>query len=182
MEKKGMIHIYCGEGKGKTTAAIGLTIRAIGYGYKVMYMQFMKPVNTKELAVLKTIDGITVETADENEKFSFQMTESEKANKKKHNEERFMQVVNRISEEGNYNMFVIDECLDCIGAGLLEENLVLDFLKNKPNDLEVVMTGRSPSSTVINLAEYVSRIEKVKSPYDKGICSKTEICGEGVIA
>ena len=81
----------------------------------------------------------------------------------------------KATEGGAYDMLVMDETLGAIEAGLLDEKVVIDFLKNKPEHLEVVLTGRYPSDELVELADYVSRIDKVKHPYDRGIKARKGI-------
>lgn len=170
----GLIHIYCGEGKGKTTSAVGLTVRASGYGLKVLFMQFLKTGTSSELKVLKTLDGVTVMSTKHVTKFSFQMTEEEKAEVRRLNAAELQEAI-RIAIDENYDMIVFDEILGAIEAGLLDEKPVLEFLKNKPEHLEVVLTGRYPSDELVEMADYVSRVDKVKHPFDKGIPARAGI-------
>lgn len=177
MRKKsdlGLVHIYCGDGKGKTTAAVGLTVRAQGFGLKVLFMQFLKDGNSSELKVLRTLDNITILGAKPIKKFTFQMSEEELAETKRVSAEQLKEAVDSVME-GDYNLLVLDEALGSIEAGVLDENLLLDFLKNKPEKLEVVITGRVPSEKMMEAADYVSRIEKVKHPYDQGIPARKGI-------
>ena len=171
----GLIHIYCGEGKGKTTCSVGLTVRASGYGLKTLFMQFLKSGDSSELKVLKSLDNVTVLGTKPIKKFSFQMTEEEKEETRQVNAQQFNDMLNMLEEAGDYNMLVLDECLGAIETGLLEESLIVDFLKNKPEHLEVVLTGRYPTDTLVELADYVSRIDKVKHPFDKGIPARAGI-------
>lgn len=170
----GLVHIYCGEGKGKTTCSVGLTVRAAGYGLKVLFMQFLKSGDSSELKILKSLENVTVMGTKPIRKFSFQMTEEEKAEVRRVDAEQFSQVVDLIKDE-DYNMLVLDECLGAIEAGLLDESLIVEFLENKPEHLEVVLTGRYPSDRLVELADYVSRVDKVKHPYDKGISARAGI-------
>lgn len=177
MRKKsdlGLVHIYCGDGKGKTTASVGLTVRAQGFGLKVLFMQFLKDGNSSELNVLRTLDNITILGAKPIKKFTFQMTEEELAETRRVSAEQLKEAVDLVMD-GDYNLLVLDEALGSIEAGVLDENLVLDFLKNKPEKLEVVITGRVPSEKMMEAADYVSRIEKVKHPYDQGIPARKGI-------
>ncbi|OYP03393.1 hypothetical protein CG709_10440 [Lachnotalea glycerini] len=97
--QKGLIHIYCGNGKGKTTAAMGLTIRAAGYGMKVLIYQFMKNNKTSERIILQTISNITIIDGLEQEKFSFQMTTEEKMLRKEFYTEKFLEITKKAVEE-----------------------------------------------------------------------------------
>ncbi|MDO4298932.1 MAG: cob(I)yrinic acid a,c-diamide adenosyltransferase [Lachnospiraceae bacterium] len=177
MEKKrptGLIHIYCGDGKGKTTTGMGLCTRAAGCGYRVLIYQFMKDNSTSERNVLKLSENITIIDGLPQEKFSFQMTPEEKAQRKAYYEEQFRAVTRRAAEE-NYDVLFLDETIYTIRAGLLSEELVLDFLKSKPQHLEVILTGQGPSQALIDAADYVSEIRKIKHPFDQGICARKGI-------
>lgn len=170
----GLVHIYCGEGKGKTTCSVGLSVRACGYGLHVLFMQFLKSGDSSELKVLKSLPGIDVLGTKPIKKFSFQMTEEEKAETRRINAEQFADMV-KMLENDHYDMLVLDEVLGAIEAGLLDDQLIVNFLKNRPEQLEVVMTGRYPTEELEELADYVSRIDKVKHPYDKGIPARAGI-------
>lgn len=170
----GLVHIYCGEGKGKTTCSVGLTVRACGYGLHVLFMQFLKSGDSSELKILKSLPGIDVLGTKPIKKFSFQMTEEEKAETRRINAEQFADMV-KMLENDHYDMLVLDEVLGSIEAGLLDDQLIVNFLKNRPEQLEVVMTGRYPTEELEELADYVSRIDKVKHPYDKGIPARAGI-------
>lgn len=164
----GLIHIYCGEGKGKTTAAVGLTVRAASFGYKVLFVQFLKSGTSSELKVLKAIDNITVCGTKPVGKFSWQMTEDEKAETRRESQKQLEYVRELIEKEG-YDLLVMDEILGAIQTEMAEESHVLELLKDKPEHLEVVMTGRYPTDSLVKIADYVSRVDKVKHPFDKGI-------------
>ena len=170
----GLVHIYCGEGKGKTTCSVGLAVRASGYGLHVLFMQFLKSGDSSELKVLRSLSGVEVLGTKPIKKFSFQMTEEEKEETRRVNAEQFADMV-KMLEHDHYDMLVLDETLGAIEAGLLDEQIIVDFLKNRPAQLEVVLTGRYPSDQLLELADYVSRIDKVKHPYDKGIPARAGI-------
>lgn len=170
----GLVHIYCGEGKGKTTCSVGLSVRACGYGLHVLFMQFLKSGDSSELKILKSLPGIDVLGTKPIKKFSFQMTEEEKEETRRINSEQFADMV-KMLENDHYDMLVLDEVLGAIEAGLLDDRLIVNFLKNRPEQLEVVMTGRYPTEELEELADYVSRIDKVKHPYDKGIPARAGI-------
>lgn len=170
----GLIHIYCGDGKGKTTTGMGLCARAAGYGYRVLIYQFMKDNSTSERSVLGLSENITIVDGLAQEKFSFQMTTQEKAERKSFYEEQFRTVTKKACKE-HYDILFLDETIYTIRAGLLDESLVLDFLKNKPEQLEVILTGQGPSDAMIAAADYVSEIRKVKHPFDQGIPARKGI-------
>ncbi|WP_099467343.1 cob(I)yrinic acid a,c-diamide adenosyltransferase [Konateibacter massiliensis] len=167
----GKIHIYCGDGKGKTTSAMGLAIRAAGFGMKVLIYQFMKDNTTSERNVLNQISNITIVDGLEQEKFSFQMTEQEKAERLRFYTDKFKEITRRAEAE-QFDMLLLDEVIYTIRAGLISEEMILSYLKEKPEDLEVVMTGNSPSAALLDAADYVSEIKKIKHPFDQGLSAR----------
>lgn len=169
--QKGFIHIYYGDGKGKTTTSMGLAVRAAGYGMKVIVYQFMKNNKTSERNILNTIANITIINGLDEEKFSFQMTDEEKKEHKQFYMSKFKEVTNKAVKE-KYDMLVMDEIIYTLRAGLLEERIVLEFLNSKPESLEVVLTGNGPSEKLIEAADYVSEIKKIKHPFDQGITAR----------
>lgn len=172
--KLGLIHIYTGDGKGKTTAALGLILRASGRGLHVVLGQFLKGRETGELHTLSLLPGVKVFRGKPLTKFSFQMNEQEKAEVlQSHNE--FIQELAWYCRQEETDLLVLDEVIGACGTHLLDESLLIDFLKNKPEHLEVVMTGRSPSPELLELADYVSEICKRKHPFDKGIPAREGI-------
>lgn len=171
----GLIHIYCGNGKGKTTAAMGLGIRAAGCKKKVLLTQFLKSNKTGELNSIEKlkeyfhfIPGVPVG------KFSWNMNDEEKANAKIEHTERFKVITQKAIDE-KYDILILDELVATINLDFIPVSLVLDFLKNKPTGLEVVMTGRDPKSELIEIADYVSEINAIKHPFEKGIPSRVGI-------
>lgn len=171
----GLIHVYCGNGKGKTTAAMGLGIRALGREKKVLLTQFLKDSESGEISVLEKLGsnfevfkGIPVKKF-----FKFMSPEEQMVTRKEH-EERFRTVVNKAIDE-NVDLLILDEIVAATNLELVPLNEVLEFLKNKPTGLEVVLTGRNPDEKLIELADYVSEIKAVKHPYEKGITSRIGI-------
>ena len=173
-EKTGLIHIYCGDGKGKTTTGMGLCARAAGYGLHVLIYQFMKDNSTSERAVLQLSEHITIVDGLAQEKFSFQMTPQEKEQRKAYYENQLRAVTDKARKE-DFDVLFLDEVIYTIRAGLLDEALLLDFLRSKPERLEVILTGQGPSQALIDAADYVSEIHKVKHPFDRGIPARRGI-------
>lgn len=169
---KGLIHIYCGDGKGKTTAAAGLAIRAAGNGLQVLFVQFMKNGPSGELKSFERFDNIAVLRGEGSAKFAWDMNDSEKAEA-----QRMQEAIleNAAGQAGRYDMLVLDEVIGTCGAGFLEIQKLYDFLDHKPEKLEVVLTGRNPDGELIRRADYVSEIKKVKHPYDRGIHARKGI-------
>lgn len=170
----GLVHIYEGDGKGKTSAGVGLSVRCAGSGQKVLYTQFLKDDKSSELKVLEQIPGITVEHCRESFGFTFQMTPEVRERAVSYYTEHFRHVT-KLAKEGGYRLLVMDELIASYNLDMVERQEVLKFLDEKPRELEVVMTGRDPAGELLKRADYVSRIEKVKHPFDKGIPARLGI-------
>lgn len=170
----GLVHIYCGDGKGKTTSAVGLAVRCAGSGSRVLFYQFMKPETSSERKVLKQIPEVTVLSGYTISKFSFAMTDEEKAEAAVGYQKQFADIV-QLLEKGEYQMVILDEIMSCINCGFLPLEAVLDWLKNRPDGLEVVMTGRDPAPCLVECADYVSEVQKQKHPFDHGVRARKGI-------
>lgn len=166
---KGLIHIYTGNGKGKTTAAIGLGVRACGSGMRVLMVQFLKSMPTGEMAALKALEpNFILHRGTKQKKFTWQMNESERLQTAAQQKAIFEFAVNN-AISGACDLLILDEVLGAISTGMLEKGSLLELIKNKPVDLELVLTGRGASDELIELADYVSEIKAVKHPACKGI-------------
>ena len=174
MKSTGLVHIYCGDGKGKTTTGMGLCARAAGFGYKVLIYQFMKDNKTSERKTLENQENITWLDGLEQEKFSFQMTEEEKRERREFYNSQLEMVTKKAVDE-EYDVLFMDETIYTIKAGLLDEEKVLEFLDQKPEHLEVILTGQGPSKALMERADYVSEICMRKHPYQKGIPARKGI-------
>lgn len=171
----GLIHIYCGDGKGKTTAAMGLGIRCAGREKKVILTQFLKDNNTGELLSIEKIgDNFQVIKGEPVKKFFKFMTKEEQVHTREEHEKRFKYVTLKAIKE-NFDILILDEIIAATNLNLVPLNDVINFLKNKPKGLEVVLTGRNPDERLIELADYVSEIKAIKHPYEKGINSRIGI-------
>lgn len=171
---KGLIHIYCGDGKGKTTAATGLAIRAAGYGMKIVYVQFLKDGTSSEFNILNKVNNINIIVFRKKLGFSWNMNEETKVIAKEGYTKILEEGINE-AIQSNAKMIVFDEIMSAISCGFVPEEKVIEFLKEKPEDLEVVLTGRNPSEELIEMADYVSEVKKIKHPFDSGIESREGI-------
>lgn len=169
---KGLVHIYFGDGKGKTTAAMGLAVRAAGSGFNVLILQFLKNGKTGELASLKRLENVTVIRGKGGMKFVCNMSEKEKKEALRIHTENLKEAMEQAE---NYQMVILDEALGACACGLLDHNLLCGFLDNKPEGLEVVLTGRNPSQELLDRADYISEIKKLRHPYDKGVLARKGI-------
>ena len=170
----GLIHIYCGEGKGKTTAAVGLSIRAAGAGKKVLFAQFLKDGSSSEIAVLKEVKNIETRHCVTVNGWFRNMTDEEKA-RAKSDYSHFLENLFLEAKESGCGLLVLDEVLAACNFGLVSEEALLAFLKTRPEELEVVLTGRSPSPDFAAGADYITEMKKLKHPYDRGITARRGI-------
>ena len=163
--EQGLIHIYCGDGKGKTSAAIGLAVRAAGSGLKVLFT---------ELAILDDISQIKVLHLEKSYGFFKNLSEE----KKQEVRETYLRLWRAIELEiltGRYDVLVIDEFMAAYKYDLIPKEEAIEFLEKKPKELEIVLTGRNPDEKLVELADYVSEIKKVKHPFDQGIYARKGI-------
>jgi len=168
----GLIHIYCGDGKGKTTAAIGLAVRAAGAGKKVVFTQFFKDGSSSEIKVLQGVENIQILHCNTVRGFWKRMTDAQKARASADYTQLFSDVT-RLAMDAD--LLVLDEIIAACNHGAVTEVVVADFLRSKPERLEVVLTGRNPSEHLLRLADYVTQMQKSKHPYDRGIAARKGI-------
>ena len=166
-----MIHVYYGDGKGKTTAAVGLAVRAAGSRMKVLFVQFLKTEFSGERGILHDIPNVTITSCPLELKFTCEMSETEK--------QQAAVVFRGIFERSaatalsdRYDMIVLDEIFDVIGEGMISESEVFEFIANAPKSIEIVMTGHNPRERFIEEADYVTEFHKIKHPYDRGITGR----------
>ena len=169
--KKGFIHVYTGNGKGKTTAAIGLGIRAIGEGLKVVMIQFMKGRRYSELDALQQIKNFTVVQFGRDEFVSKEKPEQIDIDLAR----KGFSYAKDIILNGRYDLVILDEINVAVEFNLISPKDVIELLKNKPESLELVLTGRYASSEIIKHADIVSEILEIKHPYQKGVQSRKGI-------
>lgn len=170
----GLVHIYTGEGKGKTTSSVGMGVRAISHGLKVCYSYFSKNPALYGITEVNTLEklGATIIGQDnEHPSFNRSVTHTRHSEIAK---EGFENLKKLISQE-YFDMLIMDEVLISVGQRFIDESDLVSFIKNKPKNLELVMTGRDASDELIDLADYVSYIGMVKHPYEKGIAGREGI-------
>ena len=152
--EKGLIHIYCGDGKGKTSAATGLAVRAAGCGKQVLFARFLKNEESGELEILDRIPEIHVIHLERSFGFYRTLTEEEQAEVRQMYEALWQDIVRR-AETDVYDVLVMDEFMAAYNYGLIGHDAAFAFLREKPERLEVVLTGRDPDGDLVELADYV---------------------------
>lgn len=174
--EKGLIHIYTGEGKGKTTAGLGLCLRAAGTGRKVLIARFLKTNHSGELTALSRFDNVDLIANEQSFGFSVKWKDDPEARGKA---EAYYGAMLReaLSKavSGGYDVLFLDEIMASLRLGVVDAAALMDFLQNKPEKLEVILTGRDPLPELVELADYVSEIKKIKHPFDRGIRARKGI-------
>ena len=168
----GLLHIYCGDGKGKTTAAMGLAVRCAGSGRKVLLVQFLKDGKSSEFASLDRVPNI--ETVPQTRIFGFSWTRTpeEKAEAGVYYTGLLEDAFRRC---GEFDLLILDEVLGACSTGMVDEGRLLELLERKPDALEVVLTGRGPSQALQDRADYVTEMKMVKHPFEKGVPAREGI-------
>lgn len=163
----GLVHVYCGDGKGKTTAAIGLAVRAAGAGMKVCFCQLMKTGDSSELEPLGKINGIELRLSKNEFGFTWKMSEDEKKSLTRLNNQVLEELIDSISTK-KYDVVVFDEIMSAYNNCLIDKERVIYMLDNHEG-VELVLTGRNPEKEISERADYVSEMKKLSHPYEKGV-------------
>lgn len=161
-----MLHLYFGNGKGKTTAATGLALRALGHGKKVVIVQFLKDGTSGEIAPLRRLGAAVF--ACPNAKFTWLMTPQEKADALAHNTQTLENALQMPCD-----LLILDEACAALRAGLLPETLLQKAVLNAP--YEAVLTGRDPADWMLQNADYITEFTARRHPYEKGIPAREGI-------
>lgn len=175
--KHGYIQVYTGDGKGKTTASLGLAMRALGRCWKVLIIMFTKGGN--DYGELNSFRNLS-------EKISQNLTIVQagldrivySANKNENDEteiKKGWELAKNAIKNDEYNLIILDEANIAIDLGFIDLDEVIEVLKNKPEDMEIVLTGRNANPKIIELAHLVSEIKPVKHYWDTGIAARKGI-------
>ncbi|MBW2969181.1 cob(I)yrinic acid a,c-diamide adenosyltransferase [Candidatus Woesearchaeota archaeon] len=193
MKNLGLVQVYTGEGKGKTTCSLGLSLRAVGQGYKIYMIQFLKSGDTGELfSVKKYIPNMTLvqfgkeaitdtqlkmfefdgqgELKESGGDYNFLPDQAEKEPARRALEHAF-----NIVNSGDYNIVILDEINCAMHKGLIEIESVLKLIDTKPENVELILTGRDAPHQIIERADLVSEIKMRKHPWEKGIDARRGI-------
>lgn len=166
-EHLGLVHVYTGDGKGKTTAALGLCARAVGHGYSAMIVQFMKTGGTYGENFLR-LPGLTVIPAGHDcLVFSQEITQADRDKAAEG-----LAVARHALSAGEFDIVVLDEVSVAIKFGLLRVQDVVEAVISRHPGVEVVLTGRKAPQELLDLADYVSEVAAVRHPYSKGLLSR----------
>ena len=168
-----MIQTYFGNGKGKTTAAVGASVRCAGCGNKVLFVQFLKNNDSGEFKILEEIEGIDILCSGEcynlydnfNKECELKLT-------KAYNKLLFEDVK---SKGESYQMIILDEILDAVEYGYINEEDLLELLVELKEHLEVILTGHKLTERIANVSDYISEIKGINHPYTKGVLARKGI-------
>ena len=171
MLEKGFVHIYTGNGKGKTTAALGLAVRAAGAGLRVFILQFMKGMPYSEHRFFEEHDAVKIE--------QYGSTDFYHTGKDRDRHMAFIQEGMRRAKEvllsGEFSLVILDEVVTAVQMGLLDEKEVVDLIRKRPAGTELVLTGRGATATLLEYADLVTEMKEVRHYYTKGIVARKGI-------
>jgi len=163
--KKGYIHVYTGPGKGKTTAALGLGLRAAGAGFKVHMIQFMKGRRYSELDAIENIPNFTVSQHGRDEFVSKENPEQIDINLAQEGFAHAQEII----KNGKYGVVILDEINVAVDYALISLKDVVELVMNKPEKLELILTGRYAHPELVKIADLVTEMLEIKHPYQNGV-------------
>jgi len=176
--EKGYVHIYTGDGKGKTTAAFGLALRAAGHGSRVLIFQFLKPSSLdlgERGALKKGIEGITVRAMDEPWDMFESMGNAPALERVKKAIARALREIETAAHEKYYDVIILDEIVFCFARGLVTIDDIKRIITNREKGVEIILTGRGATPELIELADLVTEMKPIKHPFEKGVSARKGI-------
>ncbi len=169
--EKGIVHVYTGPGKGKTTAALGLGLRAVGAGFKVHMIQFMKGRRYSEIDAIENISNFTISQHGRDEFVSKKNPEQVDIDFAREGFEHARKLV----KDGKYDMIILDEVNVAVDYNLISVDDVLKLIEEKPEKLELVLTGRDAHPEIVKIADLVTEMLEIKHPYQQGVVARKGI-------
>ncbi len=172
---KGLVQVYTGDGKGKTTAALGQGLRSVGCDMTVYIVQFLKSGDTGELhSCDKLGDCFQIFRFESERDFFWNLNEEQKKELKIEINHALVFVEETMKEE-KCDVLILDEIMGAIHNKLIDEEQICEFIRNKPEHMELILTGRNVPDSIAELADYVSEIIPRKHPIDNGIGARRGI-------
>jgi cob(I)alamin adenosyltransferase len=169
-----MIHLYLGDGKGKTTCAMGLALRAAGRGKRVVIAQFLKGAGSGKRLALALLPGVTLLPVPEKMPFFSAMSEKEKAETAAQSALLLSQAAELVAK-GECDFLVLDEICVVLSLGLLPLEAVTRLADACPAGMELVLTGRKACSALLHRADYITEMKNHRHPYDSGVKAREGI-------
>lgn len=170
MLEKGLVQIYTGDGKGKTTAAFGLALRAAGQGNKVLIYQFLKPASLDigERKALSSFPLIKIETLDIEWDMAKSPHDPKAVSKVKSAIHEALETLSHSAAKRQYDVVVLDEIIYCLSEKLANLEDFKKLITGRDNHVELILTGRGATQELLNLADLVTEMQNVKHPFDTG--------------
>jgi len=178
MLEKGLVQVYTGDGKGKTTAAFGLALRAAGQGNKVLIYQFLKPpsLDTGERFALKLgAVRIRVEALEMEWDMAKSLEDGEKVAQTRAAISDVLERIAETAEKRFYDVIILDEIVFCLSKGLAELEAIKKIIDRKDSAVEIVLTGRGAAEELTAMADLVTEMKNIKHPFDSGTCARRGI-------
>lgn len=173
-QDKGLVIIYTGEGKGKTTAALGLALRAVGYKKKVLIIQFGKVWFTGEIEGIKKLAPY-IELVQGGKGFVKILGDKLPLEEHKKFASETFELLYKETLSGKWDVIIADEIVGAVAGKLIQERLLFGLIKDKPKELDLVLTGHHASQKLIEKADLVTEMIPIKHPFEKGILAKEGI-------
>ncbi|SES88035.1 cob(I)yrinic acid a,c-diamide adenosyltransferase [Anaerobranca gottschalkii] len=173
MEKR-FVQVYTGDGKGKTTAALGLALRAAGWGYKILFVQFLKGQHSGEVESIKFLKNIELLKIGAIDKFTWQLTEEEYKAVYDKVQREWSNLIKTL-KNSNYDIIVLDEILGTIKSGLVTEEQVCSLIDENRDKVEIVLTGRNLTENLKDKADLLTEMKNVRHYYQKGVKNRKGI-------
>ena len=164
----GLTHLYTGDGKGKTTAALGLALRFAWHEKKVLLLQLSKGRPSGELEALKQLPQITVLRNSRDYGFWKAMTPEQKAACRRENDANLSAALTAL-ENGSFDLLILDEVTSAYENEAADRDIIQRLICEKPKELELVLTGRNAPAFMLSAADYISEIKALRHPFEKGI-------------
>jgi len=178
MLKKGFVQIYTGDGKGKTTAAFGLALRAAGQGNKVLIYQFLKPPSLdigERFALQLGAVRIRVEALDVPWDMSKSLDDEKAVKQMQAAINETLERIAQTAEKRFYDLLILDELVFCLSKGLAKLEDIKNIIDKRDPAVEIVLTGRGATKELMALADLVTEMKNIKHPFDKGLPARRGI-------
>ena len=177
MLEKGLVQIYTGPGKGKTTAALGLAMRAAGQGNRVLFYQFLKPpsLHLGERVLIEKLDNIELGILEHTWDMKKSLCDEQTMSEMRQAVGEAMKELTTAAAERKYDVMILDEIVFCYSKGLTGLGDIKTLIESRDAHVEIVLTGRGADKALIELADLVTEMKPIKHPWEKGIKARKGI-------
>ena len=171
--KRGLVHLYTGDGKGKTTAALGLSVRFAGWGGRVLFLQFLKKGHWGEIRALSSFPGVEIRQLGQGG--FVRPDDPDSLSSARQAFEAGLEMLNREMASGSWGMMVADEIVLGVPMKLVRTEELLSLIQSKPQELELVLTGRGAPRSLVDACDLVTEMREIKHPFQKGVKARRGI-------